>query len=115
MSKHKNKKCVIDGIKFDSLGEGARYKELCALQWTLHISQLNIHPEYILAPSVKFAGAARAKPALKYIADFEYMENGKLVVEDFKSPATAKLATFQIKRHFMLHIHKIDVKIVYKK
>jgi hypothetical protein len=115
MSKHKNKKCVIDGIKFDSLGEGARYGELKLLQRAGKIIALLAHPSYILAPSVKFAGAARSKPALKYIADFEYMENGKLVVEDFKSPATAKLAAFQIKRHLMLQIHKIDVKIVYKK
>jgi Protein of unknown function (DUF1064) len=115
MSKHKNKKCVIDDIKFDSLGEAARYQELKLLQRAGEIGNLTVHPSYILAPSVKFAGALRAKPALKYIADFEYWEGGKWIVEDFKSPATAKLAAFQIKRHLMLHIHKIDVKIICKK
>ena len=62
-----------------------------------------------LAPSVKFAGDKRAKPALRFIADFVYTEAGKQVVEDVKGII---LPAFQIKRHLMLSVHGIDVRIV---
>ncbi|MNR64156.1 hypothetical protein D3C85_1866990 [compost metagenome] len=61
---------------------------------------------------MKFAGARAAKPAIRFIADFEYVEAGARVVEDVKSPVTAKLPAFQLKRHLMKFIHNIDVRIV---
>lgn len=32
MNKYRNKKTIIDGIKFDSIAEGRRYKELKILE-----------------------------------------------------------------------------------
>lgn len=115
MTKYKAKKAVVDGITFDSRREAARYTELVLLSRAGKIIGLTLQVPFVLAPSVKFSGARAAKPAIRYFADFVYsdVELGKIVVEDVKSPATAKLAAFQIKRHLMLSVHGIDVKVVH--
>ena len=114
MSKYNSKKVVVDGIKFDSRREANRYTELMLLSKAGKIAGLTLQVPFVLAPSVKFAGARAAKPAIRYFADFVYSdtEQGKIIVEDVKSPATAKLAAFQLKRHLMLSIHGIDVRVV---
>lgn len=110
--KYGNKKTKIGGITFDSKREAERWSHLCLLQRAGHISDLRRQVSFVLAPSVKFAGARAAKPAIRFIADFEYIENGARVVEDVKSAPTAKLPAFQLKRHLMKHLHGIDVRIV---
>lgn len=114
MSKYNSKKVVINGIKFDSRREANRYTELMLLSKAGKVTGLTLQVPFVLAPSVKFAGARAAKPAIRYFADFVYsdVEQGKIIVEDVKSPATAKLAAFQLKRHLMLSIHGIDVRVV---
>lgn len=109
--KYGNKKTKIGDVTFDSKREAERWGHLCILQRAGHISGLRRQVAFELAPAVKFDGAARQKPSLRYIADFEYVENGARVVEDVKSPATSKLEAFQIKRHLMKHLHGIDVRI----
>ena len=107
--KYGNKKTVIDGITFDSKAEANRYTEL---KWMFHagaISKLELQPVYVLAPGVKFDGEARAKPEMRYRADFTYIENGVKVVEDVKGVETE---AFRIKRHLMKWLHGIDVKVV---
>lgn len=111
-SKYGAKKTEFDGLMFDSKREAARWGELKMLHRLGRITMLRRQVAYILAPSVKFKGARAAKPAVKFIADFDYIEGGNLVVEDVKSPATAKLPAFQLKRHLMLSVHGIDVKVV---
>jgi len=110
--KYRNKKTAIGGVTFDSRREAERWSHLCVLQRAGHISELRRQVAYVLAPSVKFAGARAAKPAIRFIADFEYVENGARIVEDVKSVPTAKLPAFQLKRHLMKHLHGIDVRIV---
>lgn len=110
-NKYKNKKVTHNGITFDSKKECERYKYLLALQYAGAISQLSTQQRFILAPSVKLRGAKRAKPAIKYIADFAYVVNktGEQVVEDVKSKATAKNPVYRIKKHLMKAVHGIDV------
>lgn len=110
--KYRNKKTKFDGVTFDSGREAARWSHLLLLQRAGRISELRRQVTYVLAPSVKFEGAPRAKPALRFIADFEYVEDGARIVEDVKSTPTAKLPAFQIKRHLMKHLHGVDVRIV---
>lgn len=110
--KYGNKKTKVGDLTFDSLREAKRWSQLCMLERTGRIAELRRQVTYVLAPSVKFAGARAAKPAIRFIADFEYIEDGARVVEDVKSPVTAKLAAFQLKRHLMKHMHGIDVRIV---
>jgi hypothetical protein len=111
VSKYGNKKTVSGGERFDSQAEARRYGVLLSLQAHGAITHLKRQAAYVLAPSVKINGEKRARPALRYLADFEYVENGVLIVEDTKSPATAKLATFRAKQHLMATVHGIHIRI----
>ena len=86
MSKYNNKKTVIDGIKFDSIGEGARYSELKLLLRAGIISKLELQPVFILQP--KFKKNGKTYRAIKYIADFKYIAEGDTIIEDFKGCRT---------------------------
>lgn len=106
-SKYGAKKVQIDGITFASKAEAKRYTELKILERAGHISNLELQPKFELAPAVKYTGAARAKPALRYVADFRYVDHlGNTIVEDVKG---FKTDAYQIKRHLMLAIHGIEV------
>ena len=110
--KYRNQKVVIDGIAFDSKREAGRYQELKALASRNLIEDLRHQVPFELAPGVKFSDESRKKPALRYVADFAYRLDGRLVVEDVKSAITAKAAAYRIKRHLMLSVHGIEVKEV---
>ena len=98
-----------NGMKFDSVKEYKRYIELTAQMQRGEISELQCQVKFELAPKVKIAGEKRAKPALRYFADFTYLCNGKLIVEDVKSAVTRKLASFRNKKHLMKSVHDIDI------
>lgn len=100
-SKYLNKKVVLDGIKFDSQKEASRYSMLSVMQKTGQISELECHPKFYIIPSVKWNGKTLCKRS--YSADFKYVQDGKIIVEDVKSPATAKKATYTLKRQLFLH------------
>lgn len=107
--KYKNRKIENEDGKFDSAKEYRRFKELQILQRAGVISGLTCQATYVLAESVKFSGEAIAKPALRYVADFQYVENGKLVVEDVKSKITKENPVFRIKKHLMMSVHGIEI------
>lgn len=110
-AKYQNKNTTVDGIEFDSKAEASRWCALRLLEKAGAISDLKRQVPFDLVPSVKLAGARAAKPAIKYVADFTYVERGALVVEDTKSAATAKLSDFRMKLHLMKHVHGIDVRL----
>ena len=110
--KYRNQKVTIDGITFDSKREAQRYAELQALASRNLIEDLRHQVPFELAPGVRFSNEKRAKPALRYVADFAYRLDGRLVVEDVKSAITAKAAAYRIKRHLMMAVHGIEVKEV---
>lgn len=110
--KYRNQKTTLDGITFDSKREAQRYAELQALASRSLIEDLRHQVPFELAPGVKFSGESRRKPALRYVADFSYRLDGRLVVEDVKSKVTAGAAAYRIKRHLMLSVHGIEVKEV---
>lgn len=113
--KPKNKfnavKKKVDDVKFDSTKEANRYEQLKLLVRAGKIKDLEVQPVFVLIKSVKFSGDAKAKPAMRYTADFRYydIEKGEVVVEDVKSRATAKLTDYKMRRHMMLAIHGIEV------
>ena len=86
MNKYYNKKVVIDGIKFDSISESTRYKELKLLERTGVISNLELQPKFILQEGFKKNGKTYRK--IEYIADFKYKEKGQTIVEDVKGIET---------------------------
>ena len=110
VSKYGNKKSVAsDGTKFDSRAEHRRWAHLCHLQAAGLISGLRRQVAYELVKSVKFDGASRAKPAIRYVADFVFMEKGVEVIEDVKGVLTPE---FKLKRHLMKALLGLEVRIV---
>ena len=85
----------IDGHRFASKREGARYKELKLLARSGEIVDLRLHPKYLLQPKFTTAGGEKVR-AIYYIADFQYVdtESGKTVIEDVKG---VKTAAFKLK------------------
>ena len=107
-SKYKAVKTTVAGVTFDSKREAARHAELLLLQRAGEIRGLRRQVVYELVPGVKFAGAARARPAIRYTADFVYVEHDKFVIEDVKGVETPE---FRIKRHLLLALHGLEVRV----
>jgi hypothetical protein len=112
MTRNTNKfgarKTVVGEFTFDSKAEARRYGDLLLLQRAGVITGLELQVPFILAPRVHFEGAKRAKPALRYVADFCYVEDGSQIIEDTKGVLTD---AFQIKRHLMLSVHGLNVRL----
>lgn len=107
--KYRNKKTVVGGVTFDSKREAARWQELQMLQRAGRISGLKRQVPIELVRGVKLSGAARARPAIRLVVDFEYQENGQRVLEDakgFETPAS------KIKRHLAAALHGLEVRTV---
>ena len=108
-SKYKNKTIECDGLKFDSIKEARRYRELKILERTGEIKELQTQFAFVLAESVKFKNERRRKPAVKYVADFVYIKDGERIVEDVKSEMTKKLDVYRLKKHLMMSVHGIEI------
>lgn len=93
MNKYRNKKTQIDMYVFDSIAESKRYKELVLLQRAGRITELQLQPKFLLQESFRKNGKTYRK--IEYIADFQYEENGKIIVEDVKGKETD---VFKLKR-----------------
>lgn len=87
MTKYNARRVELDGQRFDSQAEAARYQELVLLERAGAITGLRVHPVYLLEPRARMNGQW-LRP-VRYIADFEYRENGALVVEDVKGVETS--------------------------
>jgi hypothetical protein len=95
-NKYHARAITVDGERFDSQGEYRRHQELELLQKAGVISNLERQPVYVLQPGFKHG--TRYQP-IKYKADWRYIEDGKLIVEDFKGFETA---VFKLKRKLLL-------------
>ena len=85
-SKYKNKKTQVDMYVFDSEKEAKRYKELKLLERAKEISNLELQPRFLLQESFRKNGKTYRK--IDYIADFQYIEDGKTIIEDVKGLQT---------------------------
>jgi len=85
-SKYKAKSITIDGIRFASRAEGARYCELKLEEKNGLICNLELQPIFYLVTI-----------NIKYVADFRYQETetAKIIVEDVKGVETP---VFRLKR-----------------
>ena len=86
MSKYNNKKVQVDMYVFDSIAESIRYKELKLLERAGEISELTLQPRFLLQEAFRKNGRSYRK--IEYIADFQYIEKGKTIVEDVKGIQT---------------------------
>ncbi|MFM0495614.1 DUF1064 domain-containing protein [Paraburkholderia caledonica] len=108
-AKYRNTKCEHEGIKFDSRREMAHWFELVQQQAAGQISDLRLQVPFVLTER-KQRDDGTWERASKYVADFTYLRDGKLVVEDVKSEATRKNRAYIQKRKQMLDKHGITVK-----
>jgi len=104
-AKYGNKKVEIDGKKFDSKAEGARYVELKRLQEGGVISGLKTQEEFALP--------VNGVLVCKYLADFCYVDSdGNRVVEDVKGGPVTQV--YALKNKLMKAIHGIEIQEVRK-
>jgi hypothetical protein len=102
---HNNITKTFDGNVHDSRKEATRWSELLILERAGLISDLKRQVKYELIPKQD------GERAVFYVADFEYIENGKKVVEDVKGYKEGlAYRVFVIKRKLMLYVYGIKVK-----
>lgn len=100
-AKYRNKKTVVDGIKFDSQREATRYSVLKIMQAAGVISDLRLQVPYTIT--------INGLKICKYVADFVYIDNGREVVEDVKG---MKTPTYNLKKKLMKAVHGIEIQEV---
>lgn len=100
-NKYRNQQTIVNGIKFDSKKEAARYEVLMEKLRNGEISDLRLQVNFTIIEGFTAPTGDRIKP-MKYIADFTYRDGeGKLIVEDVKSPATRKDKAYRMKNKLM--------------
>ena len=102
-NKYHNKKCVYKGIKFDSKKEQNRYFQLLQLEKLGIIKDLKLQVPYLLIDTIRYKG--KTYPKTQYYVDFQYtdIKTGRTIVEDVKSPATAKDKVYRLKVKMLLN------------
>ena len=126
-NKYKNEKVEFDGIKFDSKRERDRYMALKDAERRGLISELKCQPTFELMPAIYHDEVKHLKTkdkiikrcdqlAITYKGDFQYVKDGKIVVEDVKSSKSlaALDQKFLLKEKMMYYFHKIRIRRVYK-
>lgn len=119
-NKYKNTKVVVDGITFDSKKEAARYKELKLLEAAGEISNLERQVKFVLIPTQREPDFVGVRGGIKkgkviekecsYLADFVYIRDGEVVVEDVKGYKNGSAYNiFKIKRKLMLYLLGIRI------
>ena len=108
MKKYRNKKTEFAGFTFDSAAEARRYGELMILERVGKIEKLQRQVPIALVPGAKLHGVTRARPAIRLVVDFAYMQDGAQVWEDTKGFETAASL---MKRHLAKALLGIDVRV----
>jgi hypothetical protein len=99
--KYGNRKVVCDGITFASKKEYAEYMRLRLFEKSGVIVNLRPHPVYPLVVNDVLV--------YTYTADFEYFEDGVLVVVDVKSVATRKKDTWRVIKKLFRALYGFDI------
>lgn len=99
-NKYHAKKSLVDGYLFDSKREARHYCLLKMLARAGMIKDLVLQPVFLLQPKFRDS-TGRAVRAIKYVADFQYVQcsNSKVIVEDVKG---FKTPSFKIKEKMFL-------------
>ena len=100
-NKYGAKKVTVDGITFDSVKESRRYKVLKQMQENGEIAGLELQRRWVLQDGFRDKDGKWVRP-ITYLSDFNYTENGVKIVEDVKSPVTAKDSVFLLKMKMFL-------------
>ena len=107
-NKHHNQRVKHDDIWFDSRKECNRYNILKVAQASGYISNLKVHPRYVLNEACEVQGVKQQ--AVTYAPDFEYEHEGQIITEDvkgfFTDEAKRKIKQFQQKYGRLVQIVK---------
>lgn len=110
LRKYRNIKCEWQGQKFDSKAELKRFLELFALFEAGEIIELTRQTKFELVKKIELDG--RTKPAIRYVADFEYLtKSGQRIIEDVKGMITP---VYRMKRHLMKAVLGLEIKEIKK-
>lgn len=101
--------------EFDSRAEMARYIELVQMQRVGLINGLQRQVKYEIIPAIKVQKEIALKTKTKvverveekaahYTCDFQYTQDGVLVIEDAKSDATRREKDYVLRRKLMKHL-----------
>lgn len=101
MTKYKARKTVVDGITFDSKKEASHYCDLKLLERAKVIRDLQLQVPFVLIDKSPYGRA------IKYVADFVYYENNKMVVVDVKG---VKTPVYRLKKRMMAERYGIEIK-----
>lgn len=108
-SKYGNQKTEVEGVKFDSKKEAARFRQLLWAQGAGEISDLKLQEEFTLAGAYTTPKGVRVR-AIRYRCDFSYiLPSGEKVVEDVKSKAT-KTRVYEIKKKLLRERYGIEIR-----
>ena len=121
-NKYKNEKVEFDGIKFDSKRERDRYMVLKDAERRGVISELKCQPKFTLIPAQYHEEEKQLKTKVKmvkkcdflaitYTGDFQYVKDGKVVVEDVKGMVTPE---YKLKEKMMAYFHHIIIRRIKK-
>ena len=115
-NKYRSQKVEVYGIVFDSKKEAKRFQELRLLEKAGAIQNLKTQVKFILIPAQrepdtigKRGGRKKGKlleRECSYLADFVYIKDGEMIVEDTKGFRTKD---YTIKRKLMLYVHGIRI------
>ena len=93
----------------DSKKESKRLQELRLLQAAGAITALMPQVQYTLVPATRTEDG-KAVRAATYTCDAQYLEEGKLIVEDVKSPPTRKLPRYVLAKKLMLQLYGVEIR-----
>ncbi len=99
VNKYRNKPTEVDGIRFASKREATRYQELRLLERAGVIKGLWLQ--------VRFPLKVNEQLICTYVADFQYFEDGKSIVEDSKGHRTPE---YKLKKKLMRALYQIEIK-----
>lgn len=103
-SKYGNEPVVVDGVRFDSIGESERYAQLQLLERAGKVRDIRRQVAFGLTVNGELIGT--------YVADFLFFEalggTWRRVVEDWKSPAS-KTPLYEWKKKHLRAEHGIAI------
>lgn len=89
---------IVDGHRFASKAEAARYRVLKAREEAGEIVALELQPRYPLVVNGEKVGT--------YVGDFSYYEGGELRLEDVKGVLTP---VYRLKKRLVKALYGIDI------
>jgi hypothetical protein len=103
----------VDGVRFASKREAARYLELALLRKAGAIDELTLQPIFYLSVMElwRSGGPIQITTVGRFTADFQYrdLQTGEIVVEDVKSRVT-KTEAYRLRKRIAEAVHGITIR-----